>query len=466
MDGGRGGIVGSLRRGVLAAVAVASVVVVADLPAKGPPVGADLRSESMSPVVTAGADPQAAATGRPAGAAADTGTVAEARPAASPGERADSGPAWAAEGARDFAAAEGAGQIDAVATAGPEPAQGPWSVQLVRRAGAIDGAVIAAVRASDGVVATTAVAAGQIGLVGSRDAAGAPVDVVGPGWTIPLDAVGIDPAGYAAFLGPEPGQPFARLQPGEALLTETSARLRGLGPGAHLDVTGSGPLTVVGVVPDVHAGTAEVVVDAVTAAGLGVGAARFLLVASLPDSEGARAAVAGIVAGSPRTLTAELGRGPWPPSWREVLPAAVLKERFGEFAYRPGGGRGIEQDSAWAGASIVTAPVPILGEVRCHRAVIEPLADALAVLEAQGLAALVDTSDYAGCHSARLIGAGAPVSRHAWGIAVDLNAAANPFGAAPAQDPRLVAVMAAHGFGYGGDWPTPDGMHFEYRGLP
>jgi hypothetical protein len=88
----------------------------------------------------------------------------------------------------------------------------------------------------------------------------------------------------------------------------------------------------------------------------------------------------------------------------------------------------------------------------------------MAELEASGLGGLVDPSDYAGCHSARLMSPGGPVSRHAWGMAVDLNASTNPFGAPPAQDPRLVEVMERHGFTYGGRWPTPDAMHFEYRG--
>ena len=56
------------------------------------------------------------------------------------------------------------------------------------------------------------------------------------------------------------------------------------------------------------------------------------------------------------------------------------------------------------------------------------------------------------------------VSRHAWGIAVDINAQDNPYGAPSQQDPRLVEVMADHGFIWGGDWPTPDAMHFELTG--
>jgi hypothetical protein len=34
---------------------------------------------------------------------------------------------------------------------------------------------------------------------------------------------------------------------------------------------------------------------------------------------------------------------------------------------------------------------------------------------------------------------------------------------------EIIEVMASHGFTWGGDWPVPDGMHFELvvdRDLP
>jgi hypothetical protein len=62
------------------------------------------------------------------------------------------------------------------------------------------------------------------------------------------------------------------------------------------------------------------------------------------------------------------------------------------------------------------------------------------------------------------MGTRAAVSRHAWGLAVDLNATTNPYGYDSQQDPRLVEIMQSHGFVFGGDWPTPDPMHFEYVG--
>ena len=57
------------------------------------------------------------------------------------------------------------------------------------------------------------------------------------------------------------------------------------------------------------------------------------------------------------------------------------------------------------------------------------------------------------------------ISRHTWGIAVDINEDTNRYGDAPTQDPRLVAIMARSGFSWGGVWLVPDGMHFEYVGA-
>ena len=65
-----------------------------------------------------------------------------------------------------------------------------------------------------------------------------------------------------------------------------------------------------------------------------------------------------------------------------------------------------------------------------------------------------------------MIAPDAGLSRHAWGVAVDLNADDNPHGARSRQDRRLVETFADHGFTYGGFWLVPDAMHFEYVGNP
>lgn len=63
-------------------------------------------------------------------------------------------------------------------------------------------------------------------------------------------------------------------------------------------------------------------------------------------------------------------------------------------------------------------------------------------------------------------------SNHAWGLGVDLNALRNPMRrrGLPRRtqfDPvRVRAIAAKYGFRWGGDWRTPDPMHFEFVGTP
>lgn len=344
-------------------------------------------------------------------------------------------------------------------SAEPVPAGPP--VLLVRGGGALPAGLTGAIAGVPGVAAVTGVRSGQVGVTRTLDAAGGVVDQPQDGWTLPVDVIAIDPASYAALL-PADAAPVRTLAPGSALLGATSAEVRRLGPGSVVEVGGAS-VTVAGVVDDRLVGGAELVVAAKDADRLGVGGLRYVLARAEGDpptvTEGVRGASAGAQA-----LVSDLGGGEWPVSWREILPQALVKARFGEFAIRAGAGRSALLDPAWTAASITTAEVPLLGEVTCHRAVIEPLRAALGEVERAGLSALVDTGDYAGCYSPRLTGAGGIVSRHAWGLAVDLNASVNPYGSPSRQDPRLVEVMERHGFAFGGRWPVPDAMHFEYRG--
>lgn len=57
------------------------------------------------------------------------------------------------------------------------------------------------------------------------------------------------------------------------------------------------------------------------------------------------------------------------------------------------------------------------------------------------------------------------MSRHAWGVAVDLNYPANVRGRSPGQDPRLVEAFERYGFTWGGTWLIPDPAHFEWTGT-
>jgi hypothetical protein len=324
-----------------------------------------------------------------------------------------------------------------------------------------------------GVRAVTVVRGGLLGLAGSVDAEGRPVDRPRPGATVPLETIGFDPATYPGLLPASARAAFARLRPGEALLGATSARLRRLGPGGRLRVA-PGPgqggtrrwLTVAGVVDDDLVGAAEVAVTTAGARAAGITRDRYLLLAY----RGGRDAVAGAVR---RILPARLpvrlrgpGETPFFRAGDAVLPQAMVKDRFGEFAWRKGTGDAYTQDPAWVAANLATARVPILGRVRCNRVLLGALAGAMDELRQRDLARLIDPEAYAGCWNPRLTRSGGGVSRHAWGAAVDLNVAGNPTGLASAQDPRLVEVMERWGFTWGGRWLVPDPAHFEWLRPP
>jgi D-alanyl-D-alanine carboxypeptidase len=335
------------------------------------------------------------------------------------------------------------------------------------------------VRRAPGVRAVTVVKGGRLDLAGSVDADGRAVDRPPRGMTIPLEAVAFDPATYSGFLPASARAAFRRLGPTEALLGATSARLRRLGPGGRLRVSGASGglegrpqvngarwLTVAGVVDDALVGAAEVAVSRAGGRALGLTRDRYALLAY----RGARAAVAGAVrrarpAGLPVRLRGP-GETPFFRAGDAVLPQAMVKERFGEFAWRPAGGGDFTQDPAWQEANLATGRVPILGRARCNRVLLPALAGAMRELERRNLARLVDPAAFAGCWSSRLTRSGTGVSRHAWGAAVDLNVAGNPTGLASAQDPRLVEVMERWGFTWGGRWLVPDPAHFEYLRPP
>lgn len=293
-------------------------------------------------------------------------------------------------------------------------------------------------------------------LVRTTGADGAVVDATEDGWFLPVEVVVVDPADHAAVFG---DRVLADLGASEAVLGETSAAVRGIGPGGALEFADGTVLEVAAVVPDELVAGAEVLVS--SASPLPAGRARFLLVR--PEQRGAdlEPMLRSHLPADLRATVAVPGDTPILRHADAVLSPARVKQLFGEFAMRDAPGRGIEQEPGWVDRHIVTEDVPILGSVTCHREILPALRRVLSRLVEEGRSAAVDPSDYAGCWSPRTQAVGEPLSQHAWGIAVDLNAAANPFGARSRQDPRLVELMAEHGFTWGEPWLIPDPMHFE-----
>ncbi|HSS10551.1 MAG TPA: M15 family metallopeptidase, partial [Acidimicrobiales bacterium] len=319
-----------------------------------------------------------------------------------------------------------------------------------------------------GVDQVTTVRAGTVPLVASWDGEGQPVDRPPAGFIIGLDTMAFDPATYPAFLPLSARATFERLGAQQAILGATSARVRRLGVGATLQLGDGRRYTVAAVVDDRLVGATELTVSMASAAVQLP--PSYLLVGYHGDRGQLERAITGTIAGIAPLKASVRFRGPGEtPFLRQgdaVLAQVFIKERFGEFAYRVGAGTQIVEDPTWAAENIVAADVPILGRIRCHRALIPLLEGALRELERRNLAFLIDRATFEGCWNPVLIASGGDLSRHAWGVAVDLNYGKNPTGAASGQDPRLVQVMESWGFTWGGPWLVPDPTHFEYVQPP
>lgn len=155
-----------------------------------------------------------------------------------------------------------------------------------------------------------------------------------------------------------------------------------------------------------------------------------------------------------------------------TLGLAAAKTLMGEFAFRPSNGSNIEIAPSWKDANIawktVFKNVPLY--MNCHKKVVAAIQSALTEIKKAGLAQHIDVKNsnrYGGCFVPRynrLAGNFGSPSRHAFGMAFDINITRNQQGAIPQMNCDVVRIMRKWGFAWGGNfWPL-DGMHFEYVG--
>jgi hypothetical protein len=317
-------------------------------------------------------------------------------------------------------------------------------------------------RAEAGIDVVSEVWVGNAHVVETATAAGVVIDDTRRRFVLPIELQAIDPEGHADFVAPEVAEALRNLTPDEVLLGASSARFRGLGPGGTVTLQGGTVLTVAGIVDDEWVGFAEMVTTSPDANALGADRPRYAIVRFDGTKEHLEAIAAGLTDRAIR-VWAE-GEVPVLRHADAVRPQIQMKERFGEFSYRPRGGQSVEIDPAWVEANIVTVDLPLIGSMRCHRDFAELLRQVMEELEAGGHGSIIRPSSNVGCFNARFIAGRRDLSRHAWGMAADINWG-NDFDATRSPvAPPLLAAMAADGITSGHDWINPDPGHFEWVG--
>jgi D-alanyl-D-alanine carboxypeptidase len=326
------------------------------------------------------------------------------------------------------------------------------------------------IRRLDGIARSVVVASDNTWLDRSWSDQGEVVDDPPNGFAIPLEVAAVDPREFAGFLPPADASVALALADGQGILGESSALLRGLGPGAVMRF-GDVRIEVAAILPDELVGANELVVSREVGRSIGVTTDRYALVVPVEARTVAKVErlLDPILPEDPPSKVRAPGDTPYFRQGDAVLPPVRIKLLFGEFAARPARGQPgfITIDPAWVRRNIDTRPVPLLGSVTCHVALFPQIRGVVRELIDRGLEDTIRS--FSGCFSPRHINRipSAGLSHHSWGIALDINVQqGNLFGQTPHQDPRLVEVFGDWGFVWGGTFIVPDGMHFEYHREP
>lgn len=145
---------------------------------------------------------------------------------------------------------------------------------------------------------------------------------------------------------------------------------------------------------------------------------------------------------------------------------AELQARYGKLLLGPDpqGGLRIISPIGWESANMtLLRSLPGMPEHKLyvHRDMVAPLTAALTAAQAACPDYVIKTI---GCWNPRFKRTrGGDVSVHAWGLAVDINAATNPMAVTLTTDmpDAFVQAFKDQGFTWGGEFPTPDPMHYQ-----
>ena len=301
--------------------------------------------------------------------------------------------------------------------------------------------------------------------------AGKDVFRLGEGWRIPM-ATMVASSNYVRRTG---GDAMADVVArGQVLMGETAAEVRGAQIGDVLILRDRKfwmhPFTIGAIVADEFVDWGDLLMSSSAAAALGEMPVSQIAITQIvsPASVLAGLKKYGIRIGAVYRL-----RSSWDRENPDgTLGTATTKKLLGEFSYRPTVGSSILVAGSWTLRNIAWkmryADIK-LGN-NCHRIVVDAIQGALTEIKNAGLSRFVDTRNsnrYGGCFVGRynrLAGNFGAPSRHAWGMALDINTDTNPQGGVPQMNCAVVRIFRKWGFAWGGNFWPADGMHFEYVG--
>ena len=297
------------------------------------------------------------------------------------------------------------------------------------------------------------------------------------GFAYPMGTTALPPE----LVGHTMGRDVSRhLGPTSLVMSSLTASLRGAEAGDTIDLTASSGAIVrfrIGaVVDDAVTGGTELLMSLAAADRLGIQRLSRVVMWGF-DS---RAAIDRAMADQGLVSTKIRLRRSWDPADPDsTIGMAATKSELGEFAYRVNANGSVSQSADWVASSlpggrvVLNPAIPIAA--RCHNEVepaIRAALDEVARTNPGNTISVSQANTAGGCHVARFnrltpdssVGF---LSRHSWGMALDTNTISSCQGCAPPDiDCTTVRIFRKHGFAWGGNFLTPDGMHFEWVGEP
>mgnify|MGYP000564846596 CR=1 FL=1 len=291
------------------------------------------------------------------------------------------------------------------------------------------------------------------------------------GWRIAMATMVVSPDYIRAVGGDDMANAMA---PGSVLMGESSAKVRKAQVGDVLMLRNQefAPryFTVGAIVPDAFVDWGDITMSPESASVLGGLRIANVTVTNISSPSAIVAALTkrGIPIGKDFRV-----RRSWDnPNPDKQLGTGVTKAMMGEFSFRPTTGGSIVVSPDFLAKNIVWRhrydDIPLVNN--CHRKVIPAIQGALTEIKKAGLEDLIDvqnSNSAGGCFVGRYNRLakmyGSP-SRHAWGMALDINTNTNQQGTTPQLNCRIVSIFRKWGFAWGGGFYPADGMHFEYVG--